>query len=190
MCSLPRRISLNDFAPVSIARLMPTPRNRCRASRLRAGAQIVIAAQIALAKCPSRCRKRQATLRRRRREPDRRIAPDRSSFKTMSVNIVSSIAPDRQRADLARAADLRRDGHVPMMFDNSRARCRTSKAASVTYQLQRSATVEESRRPAPGYSTAHGGVVEGERMLVGYIHKPRGTGSRMHRTRTSSSTTS
>ena len=32
----------------------------------------------------------------------------------------------------------------------------------------------------PGYSTSKGGVVEGERMLVGYIHKPRGTGSRMH----------
>ena len=32
-----------------------------------------------------------------------------------------------------------------------------------------------------GYSTSHGGVLEGERMLVGYIHKPRGTGSRMHR---------
>src|SRR5205085_2860185 len=31
-----------------------------------------------------------------------------------------------------------------------------------------------------GYSTAEGGVVEGERMLVGYIHKARGTGSRMH----------
>jgi quercetin dioxygenase-like cupin family protein len=31
-----------------------------------------------------------------------------------------------------------------------------------------------------GYSSSHGGVVEGERMLVGYIHKPRGTGSRMH----------
>jgi quercetin dioxygenase-like cupin family protein len=31
-----------------------------------------------------------------------------------------------------------------------------------------------------GYSTANGGVVEGARMLVGYIHKPRGTGSRMH----------
>ena len=31
-----------------------------------------------------------------------------------------------------------------------------------------------------GYSTAHGGVVEGARMLFGYIHKPRGTGSRMH----------
>ena len=31
-----------------------------------------------------------------------------------------------------------------------------------------------------GYSTAHGGVVEGSRMLVGWIHKPRGTGSRMH----------
>ena len=31
-----------------------------------------------------------------------------------------------------------------------------------------------------GYSTSQGGVVEGERMLVGYIHKPRGTGSRPH----------
>ena len=31
-----------------------------------------------------------------------------------------------------------------------------------------------------GYSTSHGGVVEGERILVGYIHKPRGTGARMH----------
>ncbi len=31
-----------------------------------------------------------------------------------------------------------------------------------------------------GYSTSHGGVVEGARMLVGWIHKPRGTGSRMH----------
>lgn len=31
-----------------------------------------------------------------------------------------------------------------------------------------------------GYSTSHGGVVEGARMLVGYIHKERGTGSRMH----------
>jgi len=31
-----------------------------------------------------------------------------------------------------------------------------------------------------GYSTAHGGVVEGDRMLVGWIHKARGTGSRMH----------
>ena len=31
-----------------------------------------------------------------------------------------------------------------------------------------------------GYSSAHGGVVEGERMLVGWIHKARGTGSRMH----------
>jgi len=31
-----------------------------------------------------------------------------------------------------------------------------------------------------GYSTSHGGVIEGARILVGYIHKPRGTGSRMH----------
>lgn len=31
-----------------------------------------------------------------------------------------------------------------------------------------------------GYSSAEGGVVEGERMLVGYIRKARGTGSRIH----------
>jgi|TARA_Y100000816_G_scaffold233763_1_gene179217 quercetin dioxygenase-like cupin family protein len=31
-----------------------------------------------------------------------------------------------------------------------------------------------------GYSTSKGGVVEGERMLVGYIHKAKGTGSRPH----------
>jgi len=31
-----------------------------------------------------------------------------------------------------------------------------------------------------GYSTSYGGVVEGARMLVGLINKPRGTGSRMH----------
>jgi quercetin dioxygenase-like cupin family protein len=31
-----------------------------------------------------------------------------------------------------------------------------------------------------GYSTSHGGVIEGKRMLVGWIHKERGTGSRMH----------
>ena len=31
-----------------------------------------------------------------------------------------------------------------------------------------------------GYSSAEGGVVEGDRMLVGYIHKKRGSGSRMH----------
>ena len=38
----------------------------------------------------------------------------------------------------------------------------------------------DSVEAGTGYSTANGGVVEGERMLVGYIHKPRGTGSRMH----------
>ncbi len=31
-----------------------------------------------------------------------------------------------------------------------------------------------------GYSTSHGGVVEGDRMLIGLINKPRGTGSRLH----------
>ena len=42
-------------------------------------------------------------------------------------------------------------------------------------------SIDVDKVPAgTGYSSAHGGVVEGERMLVGYIHKPRGTGSRMH----------
>ena len=31
-----------------------------------------------------------------------------------------------------------------------------------------------------GYSTSRGGVLEGERMQVGLIHKARGTGSRAH----------
>jgi quercetin dioxygenase-like cupin family protein len=32
----------------------------------------------------------------------------------------------------------------------------------------------------PGYSTAHGPVVEGERMQIGLIRMPRGTGARPH----------
>jgi len=52
------------------------------------------------------------------------------------------------------------------------------KGGEDTYQY---ALSEVEKVPAgTGYSTSHGGVVEGERMLVGYIHKPRGTGSRMH----------
>lgn len=31
-----------------------------------------------------------------------------------------------------------------------------------------------------GYATTHGPVVEGERMQVGLMHKPRGTGARAH----------
>jgi quercetin dioxygenase-like cupin family protein len=53
------------------------------------------------------------------------------------------------------------------------------KAGEGTYQY---ALSKVKKVPAgTGYSTSHGGVVEGERMLVGYIHKPRGTGSRMHK---------
>jgi quercetin dioxygenase-like cupin family protein len=33
----------------------------------------------------------------------------------------------------------------------------------------------------PHYSTAHGPVIEGERMQIGMIHKPEGTGSRLHK---------
>lgn len=31
-----------------------------------------------------------------------------------------------------------------------------------------------------GYATTHGPVVEGERMQIGLMHKPRGTGARLH----------
>ena len=31
-----------------------------------------------------------------------------------------------------------------------------------------------------GYATTHGPVVEGERMQIGLMHKPRGTGARPH----------
>ena len=52
------------------------------------------------------------------------------------------------------------------------------KGGNGRYQFQ---LAGQKKIPAgTGYSTAHGGVVEGRRMLVGYIHKPRGTGSRLH----------
>ena len=41
----------------------------------------------------------------------------------------------------------------------------------------------------PGYSTAHGPVVEGERMQIGLLRMPRGTGGRPHSHRTSSGCT-
>ena len=53
------------------------------------------------------------------------------------------------------------------------------KAGAATGYLFKMAKLR--RVPAgTGYSTSEGGVVEGERMLVGWINKPRGTGSRMH----------
>jgi len=45
-----------------------------------------------------------------------------------------------------------------------------------TFDLKRLATIDAG----PGYSTAHGPVVEGERMQVGLMRMPRGTGSRPH----------
>lgn len=45
-----------------------------------------------------------------------------------------------------------------------------------TFDLARLQTVDAG----PGYSTAHGPVVEGERIQVGLIRMPRGTGARPH----------
>jgi quercetin dioxygenase-like cupin family protein len=62
-----------------------------------------------------------------------------------------------------------------------RSRTRTEgalKAGDGAYQFAMAEV--DSVAAGTGYSSAHGGVVEGERMLVGYIRKPRGTGSRMH----------
>lgn len=39
---------------------------------------------------------------------------------------------------------------------------------------------ERSIDAGPGYSTANGPVIEGEEVQVGLIHKPEGTGSKLH----------
>jgi quercetin dioxygenase-like cupin family protein len=45
-----------------------------------------------------------------------------------------------------------------------------------TFDLARLASIDAG----PGYSTAHGPVVEGERIQVGLMRMPRGTGGRPH----------
>ena len=62
-----------------------------------------------------------------------------------------------------------------------RAKTRTAgavKGGNGKYQFTLAAVKDVAA--GTGYCSAHGGVVEGERMLVGWIHKERGTGSRMH----------
>ncbi len=45
-----------------------------------------------------------------------------------------------------------------------------------TFDLARSHAIDAG----PGYSTAHGPVIEGERMQIGLMRMPRGTGGRPH----------
>jgi quercetin dioxygenase-like cupin family protein len=45
-----------------------------------------------------------------------------------------------------------------------------------TFDLKRLATIDAG----PGYSTAHGPLVEGERMQIGLMRMPKGTGGRPH----------
>ncbi len=45
-----------------------------------------------------------------------------------------------------------------------------------TFDLARLSAIEAG----PGYSTAHGPVVEGERIQIGLMRMPRGTGGRPH----------
>ena len=44
------------------------------------------------------------------------------------------------------------------------------------FELDRLASIDAG----PDYSTAHGPVIEGERMQIGLIRKPKGTGARAH----------
>jgi len=55
-----------------------------------------------------------------------------------------------------------------------------------TFDLARLSTIDAG----PGYSTAHGPVVEGERIQVGLMRMPKGTGGRPHSPPTSSGSTS
>ncbi|OGK98646.1 MAG: cupin [Candidatus Rokubacteria bacterium RIFCSPHIGHO2_12_FULL_73_22] len=50
-------------------------------------------------------------------------------------------------------------------------------AGRYTFDLARLAGIDAG----PGYSTAHGPVVEGERIQIGLMRMPRGTGGRPHR---------
>lgn len=96
--------------------------------------------------------------------------------KTSTGKSSSSAARSRAATRIARTTSTRRD------VVNSREGGTKTEGAirggNGRYQFK---LAEVKEVPAgTGYSTSHGGVVEGARMLVGYIHKPRGTGSRMH----------
>jgi len=49
-------------------------------------------------------------------------------------------------------------------------------AAGYLFDLPNMASIDTGT----GYATTHGPVVEGEKMQVGLMHKPRGTGARPH----------
>jgi quercetin dioxygenase-like cupin family protein len=99
-----------------------------------------------------------------------------ATHKTYPRKSWSSAARSRAAARIARTTSTRRD-----VESNREGGTKTEGAirgGDGKYQFK---LAEVKDVPAgTGYSTSHGGVVEGERMLVGYIHKPRGTGSRMH----------
>ena len=65
-----------------------------------------------------------------------------------------------------------------MVTKNSTKTAGAVKGGNGRYQFKMAALKKVAA--GTGYSTSHGGVVEGERILVGYIHKPHGTGARMH----------
>ena len=96
--------------------------------------------------------------------------------RTASRKSRSSAARSRAAIRIARTTVARRGGVKP-----GTARTKTDGAIRGGHGRYQFNLAEVKDVPAgTGYSTSHGGVVEGARMLVGYIHKPRGTGSRMH----------
>ncbi len=96
--------------------------------------------------------------------------------KTSARKSPRSAARSRAAARIARTTSAKRK-----VVKNREGRTKTAgaiRAGDGKYQFP---LANLKKVPAgTGYSTSHGGVVEGKRMLVGWIHKPRGTGSRMH----------
>lgn len=99
-----------------------------------------------------------------------------ASRKTSVRKSAKSAARGRAAARIARTSSAKR-----RVAKNREGRTKTEGAIRGGRGRYQFTLAEVRDVPAgTGYSTSHGGVVEGERMLVGYIHKARGTGSRMH----------
>jgi quercetin dioxygenase-like cupin family protein len=99
-----------------------------------------------------------------------------ASRNTSAGKSSNSAARSRAASRIARAIASRRGA-----VKNREGRTKTEGAIRGGNGRYQFALAQVKDVPAgTGYSTSHGGVVEGERMLVGYIHKERGTGSRMH----------
>ena len=72
--------------------------------------------------------------------------------------------------------DKHREASTPQPSNTKTPGAIKAGAGRYTFDLARLSTIDAG----PGYSTAHGPVVEGERIQVGLIRMPKGTGARPH----------